>query len=109
MQNLYLNIFKLFQQHIPAMDLLSLLSTCKKLRTLKSKLLWNGRVDIDKIKNLEYFDQFANIFSYDMPKKLPTSVTHLTFGNKFNQDIKGCIPNSVTHLTFGSVFNQDIK
>uniref|UniRef100_A0A6C0C7I2 F-box and FNIP repeat-containing protein n=1 Tax=viral metagenome TaxID=1070528 RepID=A0A6C0C7I2_9ZZZZ len=42
-------------------------------------------------------------------RKIPNTITHLTFNGDFNENIHGCIPNSVTHLRFGEHFNHSIE
>ena len=38
--------------------------------------------------------------------KLPSNLTHLTFGNDFYQKVDN-LPPKLTHLTFGNNFNQN--
>jgi hypothetical protein len=111
-------------------DKLNFLSSSNKTNMLKNKIIFYRLVHINKIKHLQYFDQFVNIISDDIcifPKNIkqltfgntfnkkikndtiPSSVTHLTFGDKFDQKVKNRIPHSITHLTFGYYFNRNIK
>jgi len=110
----------------------------KCLSSLKYKINFRQLINYNKIKHLEYSDNFINL-TYLSPdgnipiqknknvmisvrrlifhdnfnqhiKIIPYSVKHLTFLWDFNHPIspKGFIPDSITHLIFGVHFNQPI-
>jgi len=97
--------------------------------TLKHKFIYNGMININKIKNLSYFDNFKciciksdeNIFPKHVKdiyyvlrdKYIPQHVTHLIFGYKYpwiiGYPINLNIPTSVFRLSFNDSFNQPLK
>jgi len=44
-----------------------------------------------------------------MPKNIPISITHLTFGSKFNVSIDGCIPSSIIEIKISKKYNIPIS
>ena len=71
------------------------------LRNIKVKRIFEFPKFITKLKFDDHFD-------YDFGK-IPSTITHLTFGHYFNRQFYDCIPNSVTHLTFGYCFNKRVN
>src|SRR5688572_15594005 len=120
-------------------EICEFLSNCEKIRLsavsksmdkIKHKLIYREKIDVHRIQNLSFFDNFRSIKmscvcdlyqkyivyvnpnrTYDEPTKdkLPLLVTHLEFDIFFNREIKNTIPSSVTHLIFGNMFNQSIN
>ena len=43
-----------------------------------------------------------------IPSKMPSSLTHLTFGREFNSEVNN-LPSSITHITFGDSFNKQVN
>jgi len=106
--------------------LLSMVS--KLIDKLKHKFIFREKINMIRIKNLPYFNNFEFVEITDTMLKLglatcvPNNIkyvhhkahtiniipfaTHVTFGSLFNQSIKDSIPRSATHLTFGDSFNQ---
>jgi len=100
--------------------------TSKSMNLLKHIFVYQKKIDITKIRNLSYFNNFecveiSNARYKRMPQKIkcvyfkaskrniPLFVTHLTFDDEFDKSIDGCIPASVTHLKFGRLFNRQIN
>ena len=111
-------------------DKMIFMSSSKNLCVFKSKLQYDDKIIVNRIKNLWYYDRFTNIeidmlihkfpkmitkltlgpyFNYKINEYIPKSITHLTCGISFDQSIKNCIPESVTHLDLGWNFDQNIK
>lgn len=78
-------------------DRCRLAMTCMKL--IKSEFYFNNLINIKKINNLQWFDKFTNIRVVNF-KKLPQSITHLTFEKNFDTSLKGRIPLTVKSVTF---------
>ena len=81
-------------------DRCRLMMTCKQIS--KTRFYFYEQININKIINLEWYDNFINVIVSDNCDKLPLCVTHLTFCSDFNQPIIDAFPSKVTHLTFGS-------
>jgi len=107
-------------------DKCRLMMTCKQIS--QKRFYFNEQKDINKMINLEWYNNFINVITLNNHTKLPLFITHLTFGSRFNQPIidaipssvmsgsvnaskhnRSCIPRSVTHLKFGQYFNQPIN
>src|SRR5438046_1361923 len=85
------------------MDKLNFFSVTQNLHSCKSKIKFTDSVFINRITNIWYFDQFTNIKANNICT-YPKSITTLTIDN-----IRKRIPDSVTHLTFGYDFDYNIK
>jgi len=90
-------------------DKIRLAAVSKRLDYLTHKFTYYDRIDLEKIVELPYFDNFKHVEVSDLKYKCPKFLTHLMFGDRFNQSVKGYIPGTVTHLTFGHHFNQPIE
>jgi hypothetical protein len=106
------DVILLILEYSESKDKLNFISTCQYFNTFKFKVQFNDPITNSNIKDLLYYDRFTNII-LDCFKKLPASITHLTFEDNFNQEIKDYILQSdlhnLTHLTFGHHFNKEIK
>ena len=60
-------------------DKCRLMMTCKEIS--KTRFYFYEMIDINKIINLEWFNNFANIIINDKFEKVPLFITHLTFGS----------------------------
>jgi len=101
----------------------------KMMDTLKYKIIYCEKIDMNKIVDLSYFNSFECVQMYDtyfkhinypkhvkyihfkyanIPLVIPQLVTHLTFDSGFNAPLKNHIPSSVTHLNFGMCFNHPL-
>lgn len=109
-------------------DKVAFTSISSDIIELKCKLVYRDKIDINRISNLPYFDNFESILIHCertrrpklakqiyfiqlhcTAKQVPKYVTHLVFSYWFNQSIAGMIPASVTHLTFGTMFDHSIE
>jgi len=93
----------------------------KLMNKLKYKFTYHEKVNIKKMVNLPYFDNFECIkikYTTIYPKNvkfiyfnaheidIPQYVTHLTVNWDPELSIGNNIPSSVTHLTFGNWYNR---
>jgi len=103
----------------------------KLMNKLKHKMIYREKIDINRIINLSYFDNFECIQIYNQKISkypahvkyiyyktntfvfspiIPSKVTHLTFDDEFDGRLSNnCVPSSVTHLTFGICFSQPLS
>lgn len=108
---------------------LVLTATCHKINQLKHEFTYHDKVNISKIRNLSYFDQFECVVFEEAdvcdecPKKvkyvhatlhegrsyMPRHVTHLFVCSCYRSHIKSIVPDTVTHLAFGDNFNQSLQ
>lgn len=125
MENLSLDVLEYLCTFIKKNNVkFRLLLTCSYL--IKTKVYFTEMIMLKKIIRSQWFDRFTNIYvgkhfntlpiavthliigshvaNYD-GNKVPTTVTHLTFGMNFDKPIN-YIPDSVTHLNFGKNFNR---
>ena len=87
--------------------------TCTDLS--KIKICFNDPIEVEKIVNSRWFDNFTNIrVATELPdcshnpqyrikakiNKLPESITHLILGCQFKDCIKNSIPETVKTITF---------
>lgn len=79
-------------------DRCHLAMTCRYL--MKSDFYFDNLIDIEKIMQSQWFDNFTNIYLTNDIAKLPRMVTQLTFATRFDQSIKHIIPNTVFNITF---------
>src|ERR1700749_2241921 len=100
-----------FCQYLDDLDKMNFLSTNKE-NYHQNNIYYQKCVKLEKIQNLFSINRFSNILVSTNKKlsefKIPTFITHLTFGRDFNQPVQNDIPRSVTYLTFGYNFNQPI-
>ena len=117
-------------EYLPDADKMSFMLSCKTIMNIGYFLLFNNKVNYEKIKKSRFKYNFTSVvfdeeeddmINFKYLKKLtyngcifrnknciPRSVTHLIFGPYFNQDIKDLIHEGVTHLILGDMFNSGI-
>ena len=99
-------------------------STSRATDRLKYVFDYNEIVDVAKIYQLPYFDNFKHVRISNKknmcPKnvisihfwahttKIPYGVTHLSFFDYFYESLKKCIPTTVKYLQFIEYFNQSV-
>jgi len=96
--SLYEDLFLQISQYLSNKENIALSMTSKLMNGLKYKIIYSGKVQLVKIINLSYFDNFENVDIMNMTsyERLPQKIKHIHFNNK----IKKNIPLSVTHWTF---------
>lgn len=69
----------------------------------------NKKINVnEKILNWNYYDNLGNILTSKLLDVYPQKLRRLTFNNMFNEYISKKLPSSITHLTFGYWFNRPI-
>jgi len=66
----------------------------------KFKFYFNDLIEVDKIINSRWFNNFTNIQVATEINKLPESISHLTLGSQYRTSIKGFIPKTIKTITF---------
>ena len=77
------------------------------LTNIRIKKIFEFPKFVTKLKFDDYCGDILKTHSGEVIK-LPSTITHLTFGHHFNESIEGCDLNGITHLTFGNRFNKSI-
>lgn len=114
--------------YLPDKRKICLTMSCKFFDGLKYKMIYRKKVNVKKIRNLRYFDNFESIILSDVvrfPKfvkyveikicrwksnilfdYMPQTVTHLLYNS--NHQILHPIPKTIAYLKFGRYYNQSI-
>src|SRR5688572_1533667 len=108
-------------EYMTDQEKIRLSSTSRTMSQLKHIFNYDEVIDVAKIYQLPYFDNFKRVWISNKksmyPKnaisvyflayttKIPSGVTHLSFVDDFNEPIKNCIPSTVKFLQFGDNFN----
>uniref|UniRef100_A0A6C0CA18 F-box domain-containing protein n=1 Tax=viral metagenome TaxID=1070528 RepID=A0A6C0CA18_9ZZZZ len=126
MQNICLDVLKIIIHLLDDKEKMMMLSVSKELNKFKMCFTYHKKTLINKISELDYFDNFESIRAIGIIEKFPShaksvhfdylgwmgksteipqSVTHLTFANHFHFASSNMIPPSVTHATIDQIFD----
>src|SRR5688500_8667884 len=101
MLTLHIDLILLISRYISDREKIYWSMSCKKMDSVKYKMIYREKINVERIIQLTYFDNFENVEAIGSINNRPKHAKYV------HLCIHGTdIPSFVTHLTFGHYFNK---